>query len=196
MDPIYWVMLLGAVIVAFVLGGALVWYVLHRRQERRLRERYGPEYDHVLDRTGKKRFAERELIRREERVRHFDIHPLTSRQRTRYAEAWRHVQALFVDEPKPAASEAHALVTEVMEERGYPMGDFEQRAEDLSVDHPHVVRNYREAHALTQGSARGEADTEDLRQAMVHYRSLFEELLEAPVTEHTTKEYHEERKEA
>lgn len=208
MDPLYWVILLGAVIAAFALGAAVAWLAMRRRQERRLRERYGPEYDFVVEKTGRKHRAERELIRREERVRQYPIHPLSNEQRTRYADAWRRVQAQFVDAPAAALAEADRLVMGVIKERGYPADDFEQRAADLSVDHPRVVKNYREAHALVLRSERGEADTEDLRQAMVHFRVLFEDLLESPLTmdgadapigtngesqRKQKQEYHEER---
>ncbi len=182
MDTYSWAILVGAVILALVIGGAVAWMVVRRRHARQLRERFGSEYDHAVEKTGSKRRAETELHRREERVRQFDIHSLTTEQREKYAEAWRKVQADFVDAPVRSVAEADELVTEVMRERGYPMGDFERRAEDLSVDHPRVVENYRAAHSLAARSNRGEADTEDLRQAMVHYRSLFEDLLEAPVT--------------
>lgn len=183
MDPFYWVVLAGLVILAFVLGGAVAWLFIRRTHSRRLRENYGPEYDRVLDATGDRHDAEKELLRREERVHKFDIHPLSSEQRSRYAEAWRGVQASFVDTPARAVADADELVAEVMRERGYPMSDFEQRAEDLSVTHPRVVAHYREAHALARRSDRGEAETEDLRQAMVHYRALFEDLLDVPVTD-------------
>ncbi len=195
MDPIYWVILAGAVIFAFLLGGSIAWMRMRRRHAERLRERFGPEYDHVVQETGSPRRAEDELVRREKRVRQFDIHSLSGEQRARYSDSWRRVQASFVDAPVRAVAEADELVMEVMQERGYPMGDFEQRAEDLSVDHPRVVRNYREAHALALRSDRGEAETEDLRQAMVYYRELFEDLLEDATTNGRTGEYHEVKRE-
>lgn len=195
MDPIYWVILAGAVIFAFLLGGSIAWLRMRRRHAERLRERFGPEYDHVVQETGSPRRAEDELLRREERVRQFDIRSLSGEQRARYSDSWRRVQASFVDAPVRAVAEADELVMEVMQERGYPMGDFEQRAEDLSVDHPRVVRNYREAHGLALRSDRGEAETEDLRQAMVYYRELFEDLLEDATTNGRTGEYHEVKRE-
>lgn len=195
MDPMYWAIIAGAVIIAFVLGGTIAWLLIRRRHAHQLRDRFGPEYDHVVEQTGNKRRAEDELLRREERVRTFDIHPLTNEQRARYSESWRGVQASFVDTPVRAVAEADELVTDVMRKRGYPMGDFEQRAEDLSVDHSRVVTNYREAHALALRNDRGEAETEHLRQAMVHYRELFEDLLEESTTEGRTREYEEVRRE-
>lgn len=194
MDLTFWMILAGAVIIALVLGGLIVWMLMRRRHAHELRDRFGPEYDHVVEKTGSKRHAESELLRREERVRKFDIHPLTSEQRAHYSESWRRVQASFVDTPVRAVAEADELVTDAMLKRGYPMGDFEQRAEDLSVDHPRVVSNYREAHALALRSGRGEAETEHLRQAMVHYRALFEDLLEEPGTDGKAREHYEMRR--
>ena len=194
MEPFSWAILAGAVLVALVIGGAIGWLMVRRRHARVLRDKYGPEYEHTVAKTGSKRRAETELQRREERVKQFDIHPLTGQQRTRYTESWRKVQASFVDAPVRAVAEADELVTEVMRERGYPMANFDQRAEDLSVDHPRVVENYRAGHDLALRNDRGEADTEDLRQAMVHYRALFEDLLEAPVNDGRRDEHIVERR--
>ena len=191
MDPMNWALLIGLVIVALVLGGAIAWYVLRRRQTH-LRDRFGPEYDHVVEATGDRRQAESELLRREERVKKFDIRNLSSEERSRYAEDWRKVQARFVDTPALAVAEADELVTDLMRARGYPMVDFEQRAADVSVDHPQVIEHYRAAHSLAIRSERGTVDTEDLRQAMVHYRALFEDLLEAPVRDGRTRPTREE----
>jgi hypothetical protein len=120
------------------------------------------------------------LAARQERVQQLHLRPLPADEQRRYAEAWRRTQARFVDDPAGAINEADTLIGRVMQARGYPVGDFEARAADLSVDHPQVVRNYRAAHQLAQASGRGQASTEDLRQALVHYRALFEELLETP----------------
>ena len=182
MDPSSWTLVVGLLILAFVLGGAAAWYMLRRRHAH-LRSRFGPEYDHVVESTGDRRRAESELIQREQRVKKFDIRPLSPADRTRFADSWRNVQARFVDTPALAVSEADELVTEVMRTRGYPMAEFEQRAADVSVDHPHVVEHYRAARALAMRSERGTAETEDLRQAMIHYRALFEDLLESTVTD-------------
>lgn len=194
MEPFNWAILIGAVILALVIGAAIAWMVLRRRHEKQLRDKFGPEYDHTVRQTGSKRRAESELQKREERVRQYDIQSLPREQRAAYAESWRQVQADFVDAPVRAVAEADELVTEVMRKRGYPMGDFERRAEDLSVDHPRVIENYRAAHELALRNDRGQADTEDLRQAMVHYRALFDELLEETHTdgqaEHRTVERH------
>lgn len=185
MEPFNLALLAGVAVTALVIGGAIAWLIMRRRHHRRLRSRYGAEYDRIVDAGGDQRHAEEELLRREQRVKQFDIRSLSSEQRARYADDWRKVQAAFVDTPARAVSEADTLVTEVMRQRGYPMADFEQRAEDLSVDHPAVVENYRIAHDLAVRSERGSADTEDLRGAMLHYRKLFEDLLEEPVSHHS-----------
>src|SRR5205823_2940201 len=130
-----------------------------------------------------RRRAEAELQERAARVDHLDIHPLSPADRTRFADAWRSVQAQFVDDPARAIADADRLVIEVMRVRGYPVTAFEQRAADVSVDHPEVVANYRAAYAIARRSQEGDATTEDLRQAMVHYRALFEDLLETAPTE-------------
>jgi hypothetical protein len=174
MDPWVWIVIVVAILV--VAGAAMLY--LQREKTRRLRAHYGPEYDRSLETQGDRRRAEAELARRQERVEHLDIRPLSPQDRDRFAEAWRSVQAQFVDDPPGAILGADRLVTEVMRVRGYPVSDFEQRAADISVDHPRVVEHYRAAYAIARRSDRGEASTEDLRQAMVHYRALFEDLLE------------------
>lgn len=176
MDPI---ILVVAVVLVLVIGAAAAWYFLVYRPRMHLRERFGPEYERAVVDIGNRRRAERELEHREERVRSLDIRPLAPEQRARFADHWRRVQARFVDAPTDAIRDADSLVSDVMQARGYPVGDFDQRAADISVDHPRVVENYRDARAIAQRSSRGEASTEDLRQAMVHYRALFEDLLEA-----------------
>ena len=183
MDPFFWGILTGTVLLAFALGLSVMWFIQRRRRSRQLRERFGPEYDRLVSERGNHTRAEDELLRREQRVRHYDIRPIPDLERERYAAAWRDVQADFVDAPADAVARADDLVAEVMSRRGYPVADFEERAADLSVDHPHVVEHYRAAHGLAERSRRSEADTEDLRQAMVHYRALFEDLLERRVTD-------------
>src|SRR5436190_19985963 len=166
------------VLVVLVVGGALAWMASQRNRTEHLTERYGPEYQRTLESSGDRREAERELAAREERVEQYEINPLSTAQRDRYLAKWRETQAKFVDDPSAAISEADALVQEVMQERGYPMGDFEQRSADVSVDHPHVVEEYRAAHQIAEQHADGGMATEDLRQALVHYRALFQDLLE------------------
>ncbi len=167
-----------AIVVGVLLLGAVAWYLWQRQRSIQLRERYGREYDRTIHETGDRRKAEAELVRREKRVEHLDIRALEPEERNRFIEDWRVVQTKFVDAPKEAVIEADRLVEEVMRERGYPVTDFEQRAADLSVHHAGFVDNYRAARDIAVRHRRGEASTEDLRQAMVHYRELFADLLE------------------
>jgi hypothetical protein len=176
-NPIAWIVLL---VVAVVVVGAVAWYLGQRRRSQRLQERFGPEYERTVESTGKRSDAEAELEARQERVEALDIRPLSPEDRDRFRERWRVVQATFVDDPASAVADADKLIGEVMRARGYPVGDFEQRAADVSVDHPHVVDHYRAAHQIALRQRTGEADTEQLRQAMVHYRALFADLLELP----------------
>jgi hypothetical protein len=172
MDAWIWIVIAAAVLAVL----AVVWWAAARkRRTSHLREGFGPEYDRTVDEAGSRRRAESELSDREKRREELDIRPLAPGTRDRFADRWRTVQERFVDDPSGALRDAHVLVVEVMRERGYPTDDFEQRAADVSVDHPHVVENYRSAYAISE---RDEADTEEQRQAMVHYRALFDELLE------------------
>jgi hypothetical protein len=170
-----WIVI-GVVAAAVVLGAAFAATRGSRR--RRLREDFGPEYDRAVADAPTRREAEAELTERRRRHEEFDIRPLSATSRRRYAQEWEAAQARFVDDPPNAIAEADQLIQRVMQERGYPVADFEQRAADVSVDHPEVVDNYRSAHAIARRSIHGDAETEELRQAMVHYRALFEELLE------------------
>jgi len=184
-------------LVALVVVIALVALLTRRRKSAALRETFGPEYTHTVEQHGNVAKAEAELAERQKRVAKFEIHPLPEADRRVFAAAWRDSQARFVDNPGAAVTDAARLVKEVMEARGYPMGDFEQRAADVSVDHPRVVENYRSARAIAQANERGEATTENLREAMVHYRALFQELLEdgAPVETAETARREERREE-
>ena len=167
-------------IIALIAVGIIVALVLYldRRRSTALRERFGPEYERAVGEVGDKRKAEAELAAREKRVRKFQIRALTPEERARFSDSWKQAQALFVDAPSEAAAQADILVKELMQARGYPMGDFEQRAADISVDHPELVNNYRAARDIALRNNAGQATTEEIRQAMVHYRSLFDELLE------------------
>jgi len=167
-------------VVALLAIGAAIWFFTQQRRTATLREHFGPEYDRAVQESGGRRRAEEELAGRQERVAQLHIRSLPAADRSRFADTWRSTQARFVDDPPGAIGDADRVIAEVMQARGYPVGDFEARAADLSVEHPQVVSNYRAAHRLAELNARGQASTEDLRQAMVHYRSLFEELLEAP----------------
>jgi hypothetical protein len=174
-DPrLMWTLVAIAVIV---IAGVIVWQ-LQRKRSDALRARFGSEYDRVVDTTGNVKAAEATLTQRARRVAALRIAPLSSEDTVRFGRAWRAVQERFVDDPDGAVTEADRLVGEVMHTRGYPLGDFEQRVEDISVDHPDVVINYRAAREIAQAHARGQSSTEDLRQAMVHYRALFHDLLE------------------
>jgi hypothetical protein len=166
------------VLAVVVLAGVAAWVVLGKRRTQHLREQFGPEYRRTVAERGDQRDAETELRERERRREKLQIRPLERAARERYVESWRGVQARFVDDPEGTIGEADALVTAVMRERGYPIEDFEQRTADISVDHPEVVENYRAAHRISLASAEGRATTEDLRRATVHYRALFEELLD------------------
>lgn len=157
---------------------AVVWMVMQQRRRAHLKDRFGPEYDQALRRHPDARAAERELQDRERRVATFTIKPLTRDDAARFTDAWRVIQSRFVDDPKGAVVDADRLVDEVMRTRGYPVADFEQRTADISVDHPRVVANYRSARVIAERNTRGETNTEELRQALVHYRELFADLLE------------------
>ena len=166
--------------VALAVFAVVVLLLIRSRHTSKLRNRFGPEYERAVDESGGKRKAEAALHDREKRVKGFAIQPLRTGERERYVAAWRRVQGEFVDNPKFAVTHADELLAEVMAARGYPVGDFDQRSADLSVDHPVVVQNYRSAHDIAIRHARGEASTEDLRQAMIHYRALFDDLVSEP----------------
>ena len=167
------------IVAAIVVIGAIaaVSLMARRRASDRLHDRFGPEYDRMVREEGDRQRAERELRQREKRVRKLTIRPLGPSERSRYVELWHAQQARFVDNPEAAVSDADHLVEEVMRVRGYPVGEFEQNAADISVDHPMVVDEYRAGHDIAVRHRRGQATTEDLRSAMLHYRRLFEDLL-------------------
>jgi hypothetical protein len=166
------------VVAAIVVIAALLY--ARRRKSEQLKQKFGSEYDRVVQQHKDPARAETILADREKRVSHFQIRSLPPADRDRYAQDWAVVQKQFVDDPQGAVTEADVLVTRVMNSRGYPMGDFDQRAADLSVNYPSVVQNYRAAHDIALSHGKGEASTEGMRIAMVHYRSLFDELLESP----------------
>jgi FtsZ-interacting cell division protein ZipA len=172
-----WVWIVIAV-AAVIVVAAVVWSALRTRRTQSLQEGFGPEYDRTVADAPSKREAEAELDARRKRREQLDIQPLSQSARDRYASQWKDTQARFVDDPEEAVGEADALIQQVMRERGYPVEDFDQRTADVSVDHPDVVNNYRAAHAISVANTRGNATTDDLRQAMVHYRALFVELLD------------------
>lgn len=182
-----WVWVLIAIAVVAVLA-VVVWQALARRRTGRLQQQFGPEYDRTLGTTDSKREAEAELQAREERRQQLEIRPLSQAARDRYLQSWQSVQAQFVDDPRSAVASADSLIQSVMAERGYPVDDFDQRAADVSVDYPQVVENYRHGHRLAQASAGGSDSTEAFRQAMRHYRALFDELVEPAAEQPTTRE--------
>jgi hypothetical protein len=171
-----WVWIVIAVAAAILVLG-IVWGATRTRRTRSLQDRFGREYDRTVEKSGGRRQAEQELSEREKRHEELDLRPLSPRARDRYLNDWEATQARFVDDPSGAVSEADELVQRVMRDRGYPVEDFEQRAADISVEHPDLVEKYRTAHGIARSNARGEASTEDLRQSVRHYRALFVELL-------------------
>jgi hypothetical protein len=166
-------------VALLVLFGIVIGLAFNgRRRSQKLQQRFGPEYDRIVQETGSQKAAEAELEQRRKHVENLNIRPLTKVEHDRYAEDWTAVQSRFVDDPARAIKDADRLIIEVMLVRNYPMANFEERAADISVNYPQMVSNYRAAHEIAQKNEQQRADTEELRQAMVHYRSLFNELLE------------------
>jgi FtsZ-interacting cell division protein ZipA len=180
-----WVWIVIAVVVAIVVLGVLL-SALRMRRSRSLQDRFGREYDRTVDKAGGRREAEQELREREKRHEALELRPLSQDARERYLQQWQATQGRFVDDPTGAVSEADELVQRVMRDRGYPVDDFEQRAADISVEHPDLVEKYRTANGIARASERGEASTEDLRHSVRHYRALFVELLEVDDGEDTS----------
>jgi hypothetical protein len=167
-----------AVAAVLIIVFAVAMYTRSRRNTTaKLRDRFGPEYERAVLQHGSERKAEAKLADRETRVEKLKIRELDATERARYLAQWQAAQARFVDYPKGAVTEADGLVCSLMQTRGYPVSDFDQRAADISVDHPRVVENYRSAHGIAMRLSSGEVNTEDLRTAMVHYHALFDDLL-------------------
>ena len=171
------------IIIAVVLGlmimGAILWPIFTRRKRsERLHDHFGPEYDHTVEALGDEKKAQTELEGRQKHVKALDIQPLSVEERERYVSEWTAVQSKFVDEPGQAIVDADHLIMEVMQTRAYPVSDFEQRAADISVNYPALVSNYRAARVIALKNEQHQADTEELRQSLIYYRSLFQELLE------------------
>jgi len=179
------------VVIAIVAVVVAIWLVGQRQRRSRLRDRFGAEYHREVERQGNLSKAEATLAAREKRVERMHIKPLMADDAARFSQQWRAIQTRFVDDPRGAVTEADKVVGEVMLTRGYPIGDFEQQVADISVDHPDVVMNYRAARDIADEHARGRASTEDLRQAMVHYRALFRDLLDSPVERSAADVAHE-----
>jgi hypothetical protein len=176
MDP----KLIALAVAVILVVAALAWLHVRRRKTTtaQLRQRFGPEYDQAVQEHGSERRAEAQLADREKRVERLRVRDLDPTQRERFSGQWHSLQSRFVDDPKRSVTEADELVSSLMQTRGYPVADFNQRAADISVDHPRVVANYRSAHEIALRLGKGEASTEDLRTAMIHYRSLFDELVQ------------------
>jgi hypothetical protein len=169
-----WAVIVAVVIIVVLLVAYAAW---QRRQRSSLQTKFGPEYDRAVTESDSRRQAEKDLLERQKRHEALNLTELEPATRERHMESWRQTQSRFVDAPAEAVRDADRLVGQVMTDRGYPMDNFEQRSADISVDHPDIVENYRAAHGISLASDHGQATTEDLRQAMVHYRSLFESLL-------------------
>ena len=179
-----------AVVLALVIMAAILWStVARRRRSARLHDQFGAEYDRAVLTMGDERKAQKELEGRRTHVKTLNIRPLSTTESERYLADWRSVQSRFVDEPGQAIVDADRLIMDVMRSRAYPVSEFEQRAADISVSYPALVSNYRAARAIAIKNEQHQADTEELRQALIHYRSLFEELLktESVVVEEVTK---------
>jgi hypothetical protein len=174
-----WFFIAAGVLIALTVLIAATMAATSRRRTKRLKQQFGPEYEHAVEDAGDRRAAENELVARERKRKSLDIVALTPDAHRRYSEQWIEIQRSFVDDPSRAVGYADRLVTEVMRERGYPIADFDQRASDISVDHPGTVEHYRAAHTLHLAQEKADIGTEAQRQAFVHYRALFDELLNA-----------------
>ncbi len=172
------VIVIAVIVIALVGFAAILILKMHKTE--RLRTRFGPEYARVVEESGGRRKGEAGLEKREKRVEAFAIRPLATSDREHYIASWHKIQTEFVDDPKNSVTQADQLLGDVMSTRGYSVSEFEQRSADISVDHPLVVANYRAAHEIAVRHAAGQASTEDLRQAMIHYRTLFDELVGEP----------------
>jgi hypothetical protein len=177
MDTTNTTVIILAVIVAFIIGALLGTVVTRQRRTKRLQEKFGPEYDRTLNELGDRRQAEHELEARLDHVKTLDIRPLSEEESERYTNEWRATQAEFVDEPLVALQKADQIIREVMKAKGYPVEDFEQRVADISVEYPELVTDYRGLHLIAVKEDDEEVSTEEMRQAMVHGRALFENLV-------------------
>jgi ABC-type nickel/cobalt efflux system permease component RcnA len=184
-DDSRWITLAAIAVIILLAVGA--WLLYRQRESRRLQQRFGTEYERTVDVLGSQSKAESELLAREKRVQGLTLVPLPAAEAARFSQSWSALQGRFVDSPSDVVVEAERLVRDLMLRRGYPMGDFERLAADISVDHPDVVHHYRAAQGIATRCQRGDADTEQMREAVVHYRALFDELLEVapnpPVTQ-------------
>jgi hypothetical protein len=184
MDP----KLIVLIAIIIVVGALIAWLYFRKRTTEHLRHKFGPEYERAVLEQGSERKAEAILTDRERRIEKLHIRNLDPMEQENFTKEWESVQSHFVDSPKGAVTEADELVSTVMKTRGYPMTDFDQRAADISVDHPQVVENYRVAHEIALRANKDQANTEDLRVAMIHYRSLFGDLVHIPATMEAKRE--------
>jgi hypothetical protein len=168
-------------IVVLVALAAGAYLTVRYRESKRLQSKFGPEYDRTVQEQGSRLKAENRLGKLEKRVKRYQIRPLLPDERDRFQQTWHVIQLQFVDDPNTAVNEADRLISRIMTARGYPVEDFDQCAADISVDHPQVVENYRVGHEIVVRHVKGQATTEDLRRAMLHYRTLFEDLIEVPM---------------
>ncbi len=182
--------LIAVVVILIVVF--IAWLAIRRRRSQKLRQKFGPEYDYLVEKAGDQHTAEETLLEREKRVKKLAIQDLDPERLERYRKEWIEIQAGFVDKPHDSVEAADRLITEVLVARGFPVADFDQRAADISVLYPNFVSNYRQAHSIAQKGRVDRASTEDLRQAMVRYRSLFKELLGADVLKEETAEEEKE----
>jgi len=176
--PIWVWFFLAALVLVAIAGMIVALSAARRRRTGRLKQQFGPEYDRTVAEAGEQQAAEKELVARQRKRQKLDIRPLSRDALHAYSQRWRQVQTAFVDSPSSALDDADRLLSEVMRERGYPVDDFDQRAADISVDHPAFVENYRAAHAIRLSGRNGDVGTEMQRQAFVHYRALFDKLLD------------------
>jgi hypothetical protein len=172
-----WIWIVIAVVVVLVIIAVVAAAMSKSRRRHHLQERFGSEYDRTVEGADRRRDAERDLRDREQRHDELELRPLSDASRQRYTQQWQDMQTGFVDRPQVAVADADRLVTDLMRERGYPVDDFETRSDLVSVDHPDVVENYRTAHGIAARTVDGRTSTEDLRQAVISYRALFEEML-------------------
>ena len=186
--PIWLWFFLAALVFIAIAGLFVARSVVRRKRTDRLREQFGPEYDRTVFESGDEQAAEKELVARKRERDKLDVRPLAPAALTAYSQRWQQVQTAFVDNPSGALDDADLLLTEVMRERGYPVDDFDRRAADISVDHPQIVENYRAAHGIHLSQQHGDVSTEQQREAFVHYRALFERLLETTADEDAPKE--------
>jgi hypothetical protein len=182
------------VVIALVIGGLLGVVIGRRQRTKKLQEKFGPEYDHIINERGDQRQAEHELVARLDHVKALDIRPLSVEEVDRFTSLWRATQAEFVDEPLTAMQKADQLIRKVMEAKGYPVEDFEQQVADISVDYPELVMDYRGLHLIAVKGREENVSTEEMRQAMVHGRALFENLMKNQAAATTVKEKVEEEK--